>query len=912
MGYVRLFVDITSFKETIRMKKKISFQHLFRLLPLIFIVAGAAGSPPGVMAATDEEVADAVSAGQQYLSDTFVDLENGTGYWPDYTNLAGTCAAVAALIETGKGDDPAYFDKIQKGVEYIKQFVQENGSIHSGHQMYETGMALVALSLFDQDHAQEPEYELMIQNAVDFLKSAQNLYDSAQYGGWYYYHESRNGDLSNTQFAVMGLWYASRYLKLPVQGTEWADALLVFLENTQSFHDGTADEGAFSYFPDTYDFTGGSMTGAGLWCLAMIGQSNNPMVAKAVDWFDRNYSWDRNAGSYYNDSPDNAYYYSVYGMAKGLTATVGPDGAVGERNWSQDLKDRMVAHQDPAGYWYRGGWLDPGKVICTSWVLMSLAFADPSTGSSEVFLPDRADATYPIRGLVILQVGGGATISNAQRLNIDPADNIEGKNFPLGGFYFLLDTAGASSTIVHLTPPVELFNQNNPYGFVHPDGTTKEDIEWFFGSNPWAASGALVEIDREAQVIRITLEDGGTGDTDGENNGKITGPGAPVSNMPSSQADFKSPAQDGGSSQGHYRMASIPLNGVAGNTLAKAIDSGVPSGWTYGAQGDIRIFLWNTETRDYEELFGDAVSVLAAKATHDMAGLAFWRIALETTTYNYTGTPLDPATLPIDPGTGSPYFQIALKQGWNQFGFPFHDITKIRVHDLLISDDGVNFIRVTDSGNTVSQQTVWEYEDTNGDGNVNDVQEDNTDYDAAAYINQGYGYWLYVNDIAGASTQAGAALRILHQPVNGKTISSLSSMTSTGDETPPPDPPSGVTARVSSSGSAGTAACFIATAAYGSALDPHVEVLRQFRDIYLLTHEPGRKLVDLYYRLSPKPAEIIAVHPVLKSLTRAVLLPAVGYGTFMVHTGPAAKLSVMLALVLTAACLVRRRRLLRR
>ena len=54
--------------------------------------------------------------------------------------------------------------------------------------------------------------------------------------------------------------------------------------------------------------------------------------------------------------------------------------------------------------------------------------------------------------------------------------------------------------------------------------------------------------------------------------------------------------------------------------------------------------------------------------------------------------------------------------------------------------------------------------------------------------------------------------------------------------------------------------CFIATAAYGSSLDPHVAVLRAFRDTYLLTNRAGRSFVDFYYRYSPPLAHLIARH----------------------------------------------------
>lgn len=69
--------------------------------------------------------------------------------------------------------------------------------------------------------------------------------------------------------------------------------------------------------------------------------------------------------------------------------------------------------------------------------------------------------------------------------------------------------------------------------------------------------------------------------------------------------------------------------------------------------------------------------------------------------------------------------------------------------------------------------------------------------------------------------------------------------------------------------------CFIATAAWGSALDPHVDALRSFRDRYLLSNAAGRAFVDGYYRHSPPLARLIAGDDNLRALTRSLLTPVV-------------------------------------
>ena len=121
--------------------------------------------------------------------------------------------------------------------------------------------------------------------------------------------------------------------------------------------------------------------------------------------------------------------------------------------------------------------------------------------------------------------------------------------------------------------------------------------------------------------------------------------------------------------------------------------------------------------------------------------------------------------------------------------------------------------------------------------------------------------------------------------------------------TPPPPP--------APSGGGGGGGCFIATAAYGSYLDPHVQVLRDFRDRYLLGYKLGGKLVELYYQKSPPIAEMISKSEGLQLITRWCLLPVVGIAYLAVSFGIITTFLVMtfgVLMAVSASVIIMRKR----
>ncbi len=90
--------------------------------------------------------------------------------------------------------------------------------------------------------------------------------------------------------------------------------------------------------------------------------------------------------------------------------------------------------------------------------------------------------------------------------------------------------------------------------------------------------------------------------------------------------------------------------------------------------------------------------------------------------------------------------------------------------------------------------------------------------------------------------------------------------------------------------------CFIAVA-HGSILEPRTQILRDFRDHFMLTNRPGRYFVESYYKYSPFVAERIAKDKTTRAITETALLPVVGMSWIFLRLGVITTLTLIILLV---------------
>ncbi len=99
--------------------------------------------------------------------------------------------------------------------------------------------------------------------------------------------------------------------------------------------------------------------------------------------------------------------------------------------------------------------------------------------------------------------------------------------------------------------------------------------------------------------------------------------------------------------------------------------------------------------------------------------------------------------------------------------------------------------------------------------------------------------------------------------------------------------------------------CFIATAAYGSPMAEQVQMLRLFRDEYLLPCRLGKKLVSLYYAAGKPAAKFIESHPWLKGPVRIILYPVVGLAWLFLSTTAFAKGVIVVCILIGCVGIIR-------
>ncbi len=327
------------------------------------------GTVPARAGVTREEVERAIREGVRFLKLQ----QRADGSWPEIdieANRGTTALITLALITAG---EPVGSPTIARAVDYLRNFGPEDlKSVYS-----------VSLQTMVFAAAQPDRDQLKIAANVRWLEDAQ-LKPNDRFpwpGSWTYSaFKNRQGDNSNTQYALLGLNAASE-ANIPVKPEVWALSRR-YWEMCQR------PDGGWGYQPDDRQPTTGSMTCAGVSSLIITGLKRfqgqeslageaiqncgkggvNPRLQAGIDWLSAHFRVGENFGR-----GQQWRYYYLYGLERAGRLT--GQRFFGDHDWYREGAEKLVHDQDPLSGFWKGALFeseDP-PVVATSFALLFLS-----------------------------------------------------------------------------------------------------------------------------------------------------------------------------------------------------------------------------------------------------------------------------------------------------------------------------------------------------------------------------------------------------------------------------------------------------------------------------------------------------------------------------------------------------------
>ncbi len=321
-------------------------------------VAVAAPVPVDAFQRRRKEIEASVDRGLDYL---LSQEDRDTGTFPDgaYGRSTGISSLVGlALLSTGHRPGVGkYGQAIDRRIDFALRQAKDNGLIESGDHghgpMYAHNISTLFLS--ECSGMVTPERQRRIDPAlaagVRVLLDAQAVRkDLDHQGGWRYFPNSTDSDLSCSGWALMSLRSAKlNGAPVPKEAIDSAVAYVLRRQHKRNGH--------FGYMGDSDHAD--TLTGAALLSLCVCGKFDDPLVTRGADWVLRNF----------RRLPGNQFeYYGNYYNAQAMFQM----GGKYWQTYADWMYDHYLGEQESDGDWEGTSY---GRVYSTS--MMVLAFTVP-------------------------------------------------------------------------------------------------------------------------------------------------------------------------------------------------------------------------------------------------------------------------------------------------------------------------------------------------------------------------------------------------------------------------------------------------------------------------------------------------------------------------------------------------------
>lgn len=283
----------------------------------------------------------------------------------------GTALALYTLLKQGV---PATHPGIQNGLLFLRR--------EPPKKVYSVGCELLMLGAL-KDHLDEKELKAWATQLVDLIVDWEN---GGQPGGYGY--PGGHVDLSNTQYAALGLWAADT-IGIRTPKDLWQRMVLNTCQRYQhaiveaewqgedAGRTGMRKMAGFSYRPGPNTPYTGSMTAAGLCVIGTawqaLGEGLGRKVSRparesermALEWLAENWSVDRSPGG-------GQHLYYLYGVER--VGALYDLEFIGKHDWYRDGAEKLIQMQKGEGHW------DNEPNTCFALLFLSRATAASATG----------------------------------------------------------------------------------------------------------------------------------------------------------------------------------------------------------------------------------------------------------------------------------------------------------------------------------------------------------------------------------------------------------------------------------------------------------------------------------------------------------------------------------------------------
>jgi len=311
-------------------------KRLANFLLIAVLVAGVASAQTSGSTELDARVDRAVERGLEFLAAR----QKADGSYDQGHGRTAAIPALAGMAFLAKGylpGDGQYGENINRALDYVLSCANNNGYFgdRENGKMYAHSIATLFLSEVSGmvDAERQKKLDVALAKAVKIILNAQTVRKSTNHqGGWRYSPDSSDSDMSCSGWALMAL----RSCRLN-GGAVPPRAISDAVEYVKRHHN--KDTGSFGYQdPNSNALT---LTGAGVLCLELCGQHNDPATLRAAGYLMKNYKGLANS---------ERCFYGLYYTAQGLFQL----GGESWQTFSTWMYETFIPLQKGDGSWDRG------------------------------------------------------------------------------------------------------------------------------------------------------------------------------------------------------------------------------------------------------------------------------------------------------------------------------------------------------------------------------------------------------------------------------------------------------------------------------------------------------------------------------------------------------------------------------